>query len=73
MFYNVPTSINNRKLVLIICCWFFFFFFGAVERESAVVLFSHFYMGNKMNLINTVTCGGFCMMNSFILHKEFFT
>jgi len=45
----------------------------AVEHESAFVLFSHFYMGNKMNLINTVTCGGFCMMNSFILHKEFFT
>ena len=61
---NRSSSFAVEILVFLLC---------AVEHESAFVLFSHFYMGNKMNLINTVTCGGFCMMNSFILHKEFFT
>lgn len=44
--------------------------FCVVECESAFVLFSHFYMGNKMNLINTVTCGGFCMMNSLFYTRN---
>jgi hypothetical protein len=70
MFYNMSTSFNNRKFIFIICCWNFSFMFCVDECESAIVLFSHFYMENKMYLIKTVIFGGFRMTNCLVYTRN---
>jgi len=45
MFYNVPTSINNRKLTFLICCWNFDFIVVCCWMWKCICLIFSFLHG----------------------------